>query len=62
MLNVEVEAAMDREPRTLLKTTTSATGSVGLGATQGAARTDNLGMRRTHVENRERRTRGHELF
>jgi hypothetical protein len=33
---------------------------LALGATLGATRMNNLGMLRTHVDNRERRTRGHE--
>jgi hypothetical protein len=54
----------DREPRMRLKTITSGlSGSfgapqpparVGLGATLGATRMNNLGMLRTYVDNRER--------
>ena len=46
----------------LLKTTASARRKSTLGATVGATQTNNLGMLRTHVDNRERQARGHELF
>lgn len=53
---------MDHEPPILLKTISSAPQRVGLGATLGATRMNNLGMLRTHVDNRERQARGHELI
>ena len=55
---MQVAAMADYEPRMLLKTISSAPQRVGLGAT----RMNNLGMLRTHVDNRERQARGHELI
>ena len=52
----------DYEPRMLLKTISCARGGLGVGATLGATRMNNLGMLRTHMDNRERQARGHELI
>ena len=59
---MQVAAMADYEPRMLLKTISSAPQRVGPGATLGATRMNNLGMLRTHVDNRERQARGHELI
>ncbi len=45
-----------------MKTISSTPQRVGLGATLGATWMNNLGMLRTHVDNRERQARGHELI
>ena len=58
---MQVAAMADYEPRMLLKTISRARGA-RLGATLGATRMNNLGMLRTHVDNRERQARGHELI
>jgi hypothetical protein len=58
MLKVQLGAVADSKSRTLLKTTTSARRGSALGATLGATWMNNLGMLRTDVDNRERRTRG----
>jgi hypothetical protein len=55
---MQVAAMADYEPRMLLKTISSAPQRVGLGAT----RMNYLGRLRTHVDNRERQARGHELI
>jgi len=55
---MQVAAMADCEPRMFLKTISSAPQRVGLGST----RMNNLGMLRTHVDNRERQARGHELI
>ena len=59
MLNVEVAAVRESEPRMLLKPLVRSAGWA-LGATAGAMRMNNLRMIRTHLDNRGRRARGHE--
>ena len=51
---------MDNEPRMLLKPLPVLRRGSALGATLGATRMNNLGMLRIYVNNRQRRTRGHE--
>lgn len=60
MLNVEVRAVMDSEPRMLLKTISWCPRGERPGATLGATRMNNLGMIRTRLDNQERRARGRE--
>ena len=59
---MQVAAAVDREPRTVLNTISCARGASRLGAMLGATRMNNLRMIRTRLDNRERRARGHGLF
>jgi hypothetical protein len=59
---MQVAAMADYEPRMPLKTISCARGGLGVGATLGATRMNNLGMLRTHMDNRERQARGHELI
>ena len=61
-LKAQVATLPDRELRTLLKPLAVAAARLGLGATLGATRMNNLRMLRTRMNNREGRARGHELI
>ena len=54
--------AAGQELRTLLKPLAVAAARLGLGATLGATRMNNLRMFRTRLYIRERQARGHELI